>query len=278
MYNKLVDLIHKQKSGYSGSQSFAGDVAPVPISNDWKSGVYIAGASGYVNICHFSDTFIIYVNYNFRKSDEWLATGKTEPYPLLLLDIDTPNYPIFYERHHIYLSFLQTCMEFFCQAIVAGIPLRGCVSTGLAIMDPDKSIYIGSPLVEAARGETEQNALGVAFGKSFINLHPVYNEYFIPYTKHIKTDKDSKYLSPMMLDWAHYWRTTPDYKDYNFNDCIKKMNKDSRFTSYYENAVKFFEFSARHEKWSHMIDRDEIKDINDYYERVKKWLCSLSSC
>ena len=43
------------------------------------------------------------------------------------------------------------------------------------------SRYLGEPLVEVAKGETAQNALGIAFGKSFNNSHPVYNDYFIPY-------------------------------------------------------------------------------------------------
>ena len=45
-------------------------------------------------------------------------------------------------------------MDFFCQAIVDGIPLRGCIGTGLAIMNQDKSIYLGEPLVEVAKGES----------------------------------------------------------------------------------------------------------------------------
>ena len=50
-----------------------------------------------------------------------------------------PIVPFFYQEHQIYLSFLQTCMDFFCQSIIAGIPLRGCVSSGFALMDSNKS-------------------------------------------------------------------------------------------------------------------------------------------
>ena len=105
-------------------------------------------------------------------------------------------------------------MDFFCQSIIEGIPLRGCISTGIAMMDQYKSIYFGNPLVEAARGEPAQNTLGVAFGKSFNNYHPVYNKYYIPYLGHIKeNDNKNVFLSPMMLDWARYWRTSPNYKN-----------------------------------------------------------------
>lgn len=274
LYNKLLDLVNKQKSTFDGKSNFAGSVVPVPTSKDWKSGQLLADANGFINIAHFSDTFIIYVNYYLSKKGFWLLDKKDEPYPLLLGEIGTIQYPLFYKNHHIYLSFLQTCMDFFCQAIVAGIPLRGCVSTGLAIMNPYKSIYLGAPLVEAAKGETAQNAVGIAFGKSFNNSHPVYNDYFIPYLDHIK-ENGSAFLSPMMLDWARYWRESPDYKEYNFIDCISKMNKEPFFSAYYDNAAKFFEFSFKHKNWSHEIDRNGIRDIINYYDKTKEWYKSV---
>ncbi len=270
LYNKLLDLVEKQKSTYGESDSIAGSVVPTPVSNDWKSSAFIANANGYINVCHFSDTFIIYVNYLLGKQPFWLRDTKYEPYPLLLGEIGKIQYPIIYEEHRIYLSFLQTCMDFFCQAIVAGIPLRGCVSTGLAVMDPYKSIYVGSPIVEAARGEPARNSIGISFGKSFNNHHPVYNNYFIPYFDDIKQEK-ADYLSPMVLDWARYWRETSDFKGYDLHNCINKMNKDTQFSYYYDNAIKFFEFSEKHQNWSHDIQREGIKDIIDYYQKTKEW-------
>ena len=199
LYNKLLDIV------YTPDISKA---VPIRMSDDWKEGQYIANANGHVNVCHFSDTFIIYVHYLCRREAYWLATPKYEPYPLLLGEKDTPYCPIFYQEHQIYLSFLQTCMDFFCQSIIAGIPLRGCVSSGFALMDSNQSIYFGTPLVEAARGEPARKAIGISFGKSFNNHHPVYNDYFIPF-----------------LDWPRYWRISPDFKDFSFANCIKKMIK-----------------------------------------------------
>lgn len=274
LYDKLLDLIHTQKSTASGKANFAGSVVPVPISKDWKNVGYLAEANGFINVCHFSDTFLIYVNYCLQKQGFWLADTRQEPYPLLLGEIGTLQYPVVYEKHPVYLSFLQTCMDFFCHAIIAGIPLRGCIGTGLAIMNQEKSIYLGAPLVEVARGETAQNALGTAFGKSFNNSHPVYSDYFIPYLDHIKKNK-GEYLSPMMLDWGRYWRETPDFKNYSLKDCINKMNKDPEFSSYYDNAIKFYEFSEEHKNWSLELDRNGIKDIRDYYDRAKTWYNSV---
>lgn len=272
LYNKLLAFIHDQESTPSGKASRAGSVVPVPISPDWTSNALIADANGFVRVCHFSDTFIIYVNYLLQKQGWWLRDTMYEPYPLLMQKHNACLNRIFYDQHAIYLSFLQTCMEFFCQAIVSGIPLRGCISTGNALMDPYRSIYFGSPLVEAARGETAQNAIGMAFGKSFDHYHPVYHDYFIPYFDHIKIrDSKAEFLSPMALDWPKYWRTSSIYREHSFADCMKAMNQDSHYSTYYDNALKFFEFSAAHENWNLELDRNGVGDILDYYDRVKKW-------
>lgn len=270
-YKKIVDLIEKQNSSQNNNDNGISGLVPVPVPpGQWKSNVFVADGHGWINVEYFSDTFIIYMNYQVCKQPFWLATPYNEPYPLLLEDIDALQYPVIYNVHHVYLSFLQACMDFFCQATIAGIPLRGCVSTGLAIMNPNKSTYLGSPLVEAARGEAAQNAIGIAFGKSFNNAHPVYNDYFIPYLAHIKEkSKEDGFLSPMMLDWAKYWRR--NYKQDDLKTCIGNMNKDPRFSAYYDNAIKFFEFSDNHNDWSHKIDLNGINDIASYYEKVKEW-------
>lgn len=274
LYEKLLNLVNKQKSSFKNNKNIVGSVVPAPISPDWKENLLIADANGFINVCHFSDTFIIYVNYLLGKRPFSLRDSIYEPYPLLLGELGEKQYTIFYQEHRIYLSFLQTCMDFFCQAIVSGIPMRGCISSGLATMNPYKSIFFGQPIVEAARGETVRNFLGISFGKSFNNHHPVYNDYFIPYYDDMKEEK-SAYLSPMLLDWARYWRKTPEFNKYNFYDCISKMNNKPSFSKYYENTVKYFDFSQKHANWSEEINRDGINDILTYYGKTKEWFNAI---
>jgi hypothetical protein len=72
--------------------------------------------------------------------------------------------------------------------------------------------------------------LGIAFGKSFNNYHPVYNDYFIPYLDHIKENfGNSKFLSPMMLDWARYWRNHYEFQKLNLKDSIMKNEYKCKF-------------------------------------------------
>ena len=66
LYNKLLDIIHKMESNYSGNGTLAGSVVPVPVSQDWKNNQLIADANGYIHVCHFSDTFLIYTHYLFK--------------------------------------------------------------------------------------------------------------------------------------------------------------------------------------------------------------------
>ena len=68
----------------------------------------------------------------------------------------------------------------------------------------------------------------------------------------------------------------PDFNKYFLKNCINKMNKNPEVSFYYDNAIKFFEFSSKNEKWSHEIKRDEIKDIMDYYDRAKEWYKSVA--
>ncbi len=276
LYKKLVEIIHNVESTFSGGVPASGAVAPVPTSPDWKYNQLIADANGYIRACHFSDTFIIYVNYIFERPAWWLRDSYYEKYPLLIMEKGTEYSPLFWDRHHIYISFLQICAEFFCQALQSGIPLRGCISTGMATMNTGDSIFFGKPLVEAARGEPAQNCIGVSFGRSFNNYHPAYNRFFIPYMDHIKeNDKKAAYLSPMALDWPRFWREHGEFGKLSISDSIRKMNTDPAFSQYYDGAIRFSDFSREHEDWPDHIDREGMGDITDYYERVRAWYRGL---
>ena len=80
----------------------------------------------------------------------------------------------------------------------------------------------------------------------------------------------------MVLDWPRYWRISPDFKDFSFADCIKKMNTNSEFSEYYDNAINFFDFSNEHENWYEEINRDGISDIIDYYKKAEEWFKSVT--
>lgn len=277
LYQRLLDLVYQQQSSTQGESNITG-VVPVPTSSDCKHSFLIAQGNGFVNVIHFSDTFIIYVNYDIKAPGYLLRDSKYEPFPLTQNEEGTAIPVNFIRNQSIFPSFLQTCMEFFCSALIAGIPLRGCISTGIATMDKYRNIYIGKPLVEAAKGETERKSIGITYGKSFCHYHSIYNDYHIPYLANIKNGYESaKYLSPMVLDWPRYWRSRSDFNQYNIEDCIKKMNYDKKFSAYYENAIAFASFSKEHANWPQEINRENLTSIFDFYDRAIEWYNTFDS-
>lgn len=143
-------------------------------------------------------------------------------------------------------GFYEKCMDVFIEAIKQGIPLRGAISRGTAIMNVEKNIFLGKPIVEAARAEAAQNWMGIGLTRSCQQAEISEAWLLLPYTDHIKATqtKNSKDIlfTNCVLDWPKYWRNTQD------NDVIpiiEKMNDDAAFSSYYDNAIKFVNYSAQ---------------------------------
>lgn len=274
LYETLKKAIYEMQSIPEGENRITG-VVPVPITDDWKENMLIAQANGYVNVTHFSDTFVLYVNYEIHAPSFWLRDTFHESHPLLLQEPGAECSPSFYQNINIMHSFLNTCMDFFCEAIIAGIPIRGCISSGRAIMDCYNQNFIGKALVEAARGEPSRKALNISYGKSFNNYHPVYHHFFIPYKSDLKNSSDS-WVCPMVVDWPRYWRANERFSNIDFYQCIAKMNTDPSFSDYYENTVQFWEFSRNHSDWADEIQSDEMTTINEYYKAIDEWLDKVS--
>lgn len=142
------------------------------------------------------------------------------------------------------MGFYEKCMDIFVEAIKRGIPLRGAISRGTAIMDEDKKLYLGKPIVEAARAEGAQNWMGIALTHSCQEASVSEAWMLLPYTEHIKESyiRKSKDLlfTNCVLDWPKYWRNTHDE---DIISLIEKMNDNPLFSSYYDNAIQFVRYS-----------------------------------
>lgn len=160
----------------------------------------------------FSDTFILWVEYN-----EFLQ----------------PRMGGFYEK----------CSNIFIESIKKGIPLRGSIARGAAIMDEENKLFLGKPLVEAAKAETAQQWLGIGITKSCEDIYPTEARYLFPFCEHIKEGKESL-LSVTVLDWARYFRETENGDDPT--PYINKMNTDDKFSTYYEITKKYIQSSKEH--------------------------------
>lgn len=147
-------------------------------------------------------------------------------------------------------GFYEKCMHVFTEAINRGIPLRGAISRGKAIMDEENKLYLGQPIVEAARAEAAQNWMGIGLTRSCQEASISEAWLLLPYSEHIKKDYIKKgkdiLFTDCALDWPKYWRNTQD-KD--VIPIINAMNDDPAFSSYYDNAIKFVNYSKENDNF-----------------------------
>lgn len=166
-------------------------------------------------------------------------------------------------------GFLEKCCIIFCEALKREIPLRGVISKGTAIMDEENRIFLGKPLAEAAKAEPHQNWLGVGFGRTICDIHPMDMRYTLPYRKHLKsTEKDKKHLksieeelfSEIVLDWPSWWR---ENEKIDAVQIINRMNTNVSFESYYANCISFVEASKkRKEVWDTFFLLQDIDTLS----------------
>ena len=159
----------------------------------------------------FSDTFILWVEYdNFTQAT---------------LD-----------------GFAERVNIIFCEALKRKIPIRGLVTRGKAIMDEENKLYLGLPIVEAARTESVQEWLGISLGNSckgsvFLNIQ----DTTIPYDAHIKEGKENT-VSELVLDWPKWWR---EHESISALQIIDEMNTDPKYSKYYDNTKRFVLYSEK---------------------------------
>lgn len=193
-------------------------VVPVPVGG---GGLCNVGCRRTLQHAYFSDTVFLWVKYELP----------------------------------VMQSFLDSVLDFFCEALVRDLPMRGCITFGDAIMKPNEGVFLGDPIIEGARGEAAQSWLGVSFGPS-VN-QPEYGwlgslRHVIPYHDHAKPGKES-FVEPLVLDWPRRWRDA-----YSDRPCatekLAQLNTDARFSGYYDGASKLVSHSVVCDAWWESFD------------------------
>lgn len=145
-------------------------------------------------------------------------------------------------------SFSSLIADAICFGIEIELPLRGAIAVGHAELDSNEGIYIGNPLVEAARTEVAQRWIGASFGPSFSD--PDFNKGFhlhtiLPYKSHYK-QADNKHATGMTIDWPRHWRET---RKTGIEPLIAAMDIEPDYSRYYSNTQKYIQFSERNHDW-----------------------------
>ena len=154
------------------------------------------------------------------------------------------------------MPFYDVCLDFVCEALARELPVRGCIAFGEAIMDSKRGVFLGQPIIEAARGESAQSWAGVSFGPSLDTPEFSYLgdlRLVLPFERQIKHGK-SEWVTPLALDWPRRWR---DKFNTDPIDQLDKLDADPRFSVYYETARTFARFSAANPEWWKNYDFDK---------------------
>lgn len=154
-------------------------------------------------------------------------------------------------------DFVERCCDLICEALAMGIPLRGALTLGDAVLDGKSGFFLGKPIVEAANLEKGQNWIGLTFGNSAIwspFLAQLHGTVIIEYAPPMK-EKYKNYASPVVLDWPRRWR---DIHGECPSRALRVLNTNPEFSPYWENAIRFCEFSLQKHDWH--LRPDEIPD------------------
>jgi hypothetical protein len=157
---------------------------------------------------------------------------------------------VHYHPRHVPF-FLDRCAKVFCQALALGIPIRGTISIGSAVLDKGRGIYLGTPLIEAVRLENKLNWIGVALGASWqceTRRAPVPPDRVFVYEPPLK-DAGSPLFSGLVLDWPRMWRETKQDSaiDHLLRLCRPALSQELK--DRYIAAVRYVEYSNANQNW-----------------------------
>lgn len=153
-------------------------------------------------------------------------------------------------------NFLNDCNELICSSLEVGLPLRGALSVGQAVLDKERNIYLGLPIIEAARLEKIQKFIGVSFCEAFMEQF-IPKRFLLNFDKHLESNSQGGHF---VLDWPRHWRKT---RSTNLDKVISGLNKDSRYKSYYKNT---FDLIAHSNKFSEQFESHMDTSIRVLYQ------------
>lgn len=148
------------------------------------------------------------------------------------------------------IPFLNVCSLFMCETLETGLPLRGAISLGKAVMDKAERTYIGPPLVEAARVEKAQEWIGVSFGPSFRSRPdvPFRADLVRMYKKHGKPGTEAL-LPGLVLDWPRTWRRLHRASAIPLVEKLSYDRSSEERHEYYRQTIDFIRVSDENPDW-----------------------------
>lgn len=137
-------------------------------------------------------------------------------------------------------NLLNACNELICHSIEIGLPFRGALSMGPAILDERRSVFLGAPLIEAATLERGQMMVGASFCPSFVQ-QIIPGRFVLPFDA-LRSGFKSGFRGAV-LDWPRHWRRT---RSLDIRQVMDELGRDAGAASrYYENTLALIDLSER---------------------------------
>lgn len=156
-------------------------------------------------------------------------------------------------------NLLNVCNELICLSIEIGLPFRGALSMGPALLDEQRSIFLGAPLIEAATLERGQMMIGASFCPSFVQ-QTIPRRFLLPFDSHLKSAFKTGY-GGAVLDWPRHWRRT---RTRDIRSVMDELGRDAGTAShYYEHTFSLIALSEQHR---HHFESPEDLSIRATYE------------
>ncbi|MBL6749224.1 MAG: hypothetical protein ISP90_01815 [Nevskia sp.] len=229
-YAMLIDIVVKKDEHLAEMKTYFPHMKEGPY---WCAGGEIAVMTK-VYAAYASDTFLIWANYTWNDLHE----GEKSELERFAKD---PNHDWLF-RPVPCDAFLDTCNELMCRSLQVGLPLRGAVAVGDAILDKERNIFLGQPIIEANDLERDQRFIGAGMCSSFIN-QTIPKRFSVSFNRQLKDS--TKETSGLILDWPRHWRDT---RSIDARKVIESMNTDAKFSEYYVNTLASIEQSEKYAK------------------------------
>lgn len=246
-YAALIDIVVKRDEHLEEMRTFFPDFKEAPY---WYAGGEI-GIMTNVYMAYASDTFLVWTNYTWtelhQENDEELERLSKDPtHDWLFLPV--PCDP-----------FLDICNELICRSLQVGLPLRGALAVGDAILDKERRIFLGGPIIEANLLEHEQKFIGAGICNSFVD-QTIPRRFTLSFNKQLKESAEID-ASGLILDWPRHWRNT---RSVDIKEVIGSMDTDDRFSDYYQNTLVSIDES---EAFAKDFDPGQSCPIRSNYEQ-----------
>lgn len=219
-YRALIDIVVKRDEHLADMKTFFPNLKEGPY---WCAGGEIV-AMTRVHAAYASDTFLVWANYTWTDlhkytEDELEKLSKDSNHDWLFQPIPCD-------------AFLETCNELMCRSLQVGLPLRGALAVGNAILDKERSIFLGQPIIDANLLEHDQKFIGAGMCSSFVS-QTVPKRFALSFSQQMK-DPSVRGAGGLILDWPRHWRNT---RPFDLKKIVKAMNTDDAFSDYYGNTL-----------------------------------------